>query len=457
LQPITSLIVDPTCNFILSGSEDANIHVWSLPNLISFSKTSSAGQDQLSSNSPLRTFPNHRAPITSLAVGHSSNRSNIAISTSRDKTAIVWEYRTGKLLRTFLLPASPLCLAVDPADRAFYVGYEDGSVQIADFFKTPSIQNALYDERLQSTPIQLSPNERWLPPSPELGAAACLTLSYDGMTLLSGHKDGAVGCWDIARGRYASTITNFNCPITNLQMLPPTDTQHLQQTSRIVVHNVVKPRYDYALSNTSQNSDAVPVNYTINTQLRCSSPVHGISRGKSGRGMRNDEFDASTPLIDEFAIALTHPFFPSSLISEGLAELASLQREPIVSQSNQQESEQSSDHPRIQSLEEEVASLKKQVSIQESARNVDIAETLKLREYIARLEDYNKELLNRQQRAQQARLERLARKEQRDLKRREAWFEAEKKGQNGDAVIRKMEMEDGEETSETDEMSSDDE
>ena len=173
--------------------------------------------------------------------------------------------------------------------------------------------------------------------------------------------------------------------------------------------------------------------------------------------MRNDEFDTSSPLTDEFAAALTHPFFPSSLISEGLAEIAALQGEPIDSQSNQQESEQSPDHPRIQSHEEEVASLKRQVSIQESARHADMAETLKLREYIARLEDYNNELLNKQQRAQQARLERLARKEQRDLKRREAWFEAEKKGQSGDAVVRKMEMEDGEETSETDEMSSDDE
>ncbi|PGH10562.1 hypothetical protein AJ79_05384 [Helicocarpus griseus UAMH5409] len=441
LQPVTSLTIDPTNNFIISGSEDANIHVWSLPLLTSFSRPS-ASQSQTQTNSPVRTFSHHRAPISSLAVGHSRGKNNIAISTSRDNTAIVWEYRTGKLLRTFLLPSTPLCSAVDPADRAFYVGYDDGSVQLIDFFKAPSIQNILHDTTQQSTPSQLSANERWLPPNSDLGTILCLTLSHDGMTLLSGHKNGAIVSWDVAKGRYASTPTSYACPVTNIQMLAPTGFSGKdEETSKMAVHTVVKPRYDHALSNSSQLGDIIPATYTLQAHLKGPSHLTNNSR------------------TDEFSQALTHSFFPSSLISEGLAELAALEAGPTGSYTNHQTPQRADqdnlENPKLQSLEEEVERLRKQISLQDASSKASVAEMVKLRQHIAALEDQNGELYERQQRAQQAKLEKQARLEARALKRREAWFEAEKNGQNGDAVVRKMEIED-EESSETDVMDSGD-
>ncbi|PGH09563.1 pre-rRNA-processing protein IPI3 [Blastomyces parvus] len=443
LQPVTSLIVDPTNNFILSGSEDSNIHVWAIPLLTSFSR-SSTSQTQTQSNSPLRTFSHHRAPITSLAVGHSRSKNNIAISTSRDNTVIVWEYRTGKLLRTFLLPATPLCSVVDPADRACYVGYEDGSVQVIDFFKAPSIQNVLHDSSQQSTPSQLSENERWLPPNLDLGAVQCLTLSYDGMTLLSGHKGGAIVCWDIAKARYASTLTTYGCPVTNLQMLAPTGfVQDSSETAKLTTHNIVKPRYDHALSNSAQLGDVIPATYAFQAHFTC--PLH---------------LDNSQP-TDEFSEALTHPLFSPSLISEGLAELAVLEAGTTISsttngQISQLGAQETLDTSEVKLLEEEIARLKKQSSLQESATKASVAELVKLRQHIASLEDENSELHERQQKVKQTRLEKQARQEERALKRREAWFGAEKKGENGDVVMRKMEAEDEGETSDSDVMSSGD-
>ncbi|OAX83742.1 hypothetical protein ACJ72_01899 [Emergomyces africanus] len=449
LQPVSSLIVDPTNNFILSGSEDSNIHVWSIPLLASFSRPS-ISQTQTQPNSPLRTFSYHRAPITSLAVGHSRGKNNIAISTSRDNTAIVWEYRTGKSLRTYLLPATPLCSVVDPADRAFYVGYEDGSVQMIDFFKIPSIQNILHDSNQQSTPSQLSANERWLPPNLDLGAVQCLTLSYDGVTLLSGHKGGAIVCWDIAKGRYASTLTTYSCPVTNLQMLAPTGfATNGNQASRMTIHNIVKPRYDHAFSNSAQLGDVIPATYCLQAHL--TGPPHSVY----SIGLQD-----SNPSTSEFSEALAHPFFPSSLISEGLAELAALKTGPISSSINsgisQTVTQDIVENPKLQSLEEEITRLKRENSLQESATKAGIAEMAKLRQHIANLEDQNNELYEKQRKAQQARVEKQARREERALKRRQAWFEAEKKGQNGDAVVRKMEIEDEEEMGETDVTSSGD-
>ncbi|KAK2758014.1 Pre-rRNA-processing protein ipi3 [Arachnomyces sp. PD_36] len=442
LHPVTSLVVDPTDNFILSGSKDANVHVWSLPGLLSFSQPSSLGQNQPLSNSPVRTFSNHRAGITALAVGHSRSRSNIAISASQDNTAAVWDYHTGSLLHTFLLPSTPLSLVVDPADRAFYTGYEDGSVQLVDFFKSHSIQNSIHDTSLQSTPSQLSASERWTPPSPDSGAADCLTLSYDGTTLLSGHRNGAVLSWDIPRGRYSSSITEYPHPVTNIHMLPPNGLPPSKE-SRVTIQNIVKPRHDLI----SQSNGTIPANYTLNYHITSSSPLSTISSTKSPQ-----------PLVDDFTTALTHPFFPQDLISEGLAELATFNSSPQSQEPNTVTTITSQPDPdlssEISTLKSQLSTLSQKLSTTEAARHASTSEIVKLRETIASLQGYNSELRDKQVRAEEERVERRARREERGKVRREKWFEAERRGESGDKVV--GEMEEGSEDEDDQGMSSDD-
>lgn len=431
LHPVTSLVVDPTSNFILSGSKDANVHVWSLPSLLSFSQPSSLGQNQPLSNSPVRTFSNHRAGITAIAVGHSHSRSNIAISASRDNTAAVWDYHTGSLLHTFLLPSTPLCLVVDPADRAFYTGYEDGSVQLVDFFKSHSLQNMIHDTSLQNTPSQLSAQERWSPPSADSGAVECLTLSYDGTTLLSGHRNGAVLAWDIPRGRYASAITDYTYPVTNIQMLPP-DGLPPSKHSRIAIRSIVKPRPDL----TAQSNGTIPAHYSVNCQITSSSPVTTISSTKYPQQSS----------VNDFTAALTHPFFPSHLISEGLAELASFNTDkpqPQEQPTTTTDPSDSSQSHQITTLQSQLSSLQQKLSTTESARHASTAEIIRLRDHISTLQGYNSELRDKQVRAEEERVERRARREEKGLRRREAWFEAERRGESGDVAVRGMEVEDG--------------
>ncbi|KAL1963776.1 hypothetical protein VTN77DRAFT_7842 [Rasamsonia byssochlamydoides] len=454
LQPVTSLVVDPTSNFILSGSHDANVHVWSLPRLLAFSKPASTGRDQKPPNSPIRSFSNHRTAITALAVGHSSSRSNIAISAARDNTAVVWDYHTGNVLRTFLLPSTAVSITVDPADRAFYVGYESGNVQRVDFYENPSVQHPLYDTRLQSTPSQIAADDQWKAPSSEFGAATSLTLSYDGMTLLSGHQNGSILSWDIARGKYASTVADYTHPVTNLQMLSPSGfPQHLSQDSQFTIHNVTKPRYDQALSDASQSTGIVPPNYTFNVQLTSSS---------SSRPLISSSTENQSSKSDLFSEALTHPFFPTSLIEEGLAELAALDQGqatkasiPASATSNGDSVDSSA--PIIQSLEVEIASLKKQLSTNEKARRATTDELIQLRSDLARLQDYTSELQLKHARSQREKVMARAKKEERDLERRKAWFDAERKGQNGDALLRKARAaeDNAAETSESGDMSDD--
>jgi pre-rRNA-processing protein IPI3 len=446
----------------LSGSPDANVHVWSLPRLLSFSKPSRTGHDQKPPNFPIRTLSHHRTAITALAVGHSGGRTNIAISAAKDNTAIVWDYHTGNILRIFLLPSTALCVTIDPADRSFYAGYETGSVQLIDFYKTPSTQHPLHDPLLRSTPLQISADDQWSPPSTEVGSAECLTLSHDGMILLSGHQNGVVLSWDIARGKYASTVVDYTHPITNLQMLPPSGfPQHPMFKSNIIVHTLIKPRYDHTMKDALHANGLVPSNYTFSAQLTPSKPSISIA-SSSVNSASSPKFTQSS----QFSEALTHPFFPQSLIDEGLAELAASEqhrgiksqivRIPTVLPNPEQGVMESSNQvSRIQSLESEITSLKKRLSTNETARHATVEEVIKLRSDLASLRDYANELDSKQEKSERDKFLARARREERDLKRRQAWFEAEKRGQDGDAVVRKMRAVDESETSELDYMSSD--
>ncbi|RFU25510.1 hypothetical protein B7463_g10838, partial [Scytalidium lignicola] len=211
---------------VITGSEDSNIHVWSTPKLLSLTSNEP--------HQPIRTLQNHRASITSLILGHSSSTTNICVSVSKDNSCIVWNYQSGDLLRTFLLPSTPLCVTLDPCDRAAYVGFEDGSIQMIDFISSSSGLSPLFDPSLQAIPTQIT-LPPWTAPS-EVDGVYCLGLSFDGTSLLSGHASGKVIQWDVGRRAFASELVDLNAPVTNLIMLSPF---HKKRATRVI--SVVKP------------------------------------------------------------------------------------------------------------------------------------------------------------------------------------------------------------------------
>jgi pre-rRNA-processing protein IPI3 len=296
--------VDPSSDFFLSGSSDAMVHVWALPAILSFSPDTS--------RSPVHTLSTHRGPISSIACGHSSSSANIAVTTSGDQSAIVWDYHNGQALRTYLLPDAPTAVALDPADRAFYVAYADGSLQTVDFYD--DVQQAvatdvLRDPASSHRPVQPSPKTRFNAESQKLGGVLSLGLSWDGTTLVSGHASGKVATWDIAKSNYMSTLTNLPGPVSNLQFLLPTGFPHAPERT-FKLQTVVKPKQD--LGSTSSGSGLVPTAYSLNMQF--------TGRLRTGRASAAEKKLTTKSAFEE---ALTHSSFPTDMLEESLAELES--------------------------------------------------------------------------------------------------------------------------------------
>ncbi|WPH01616.1 Hypothetical protein R9X50_00446400 [Acrodontium crateriforme] len=305
LQAVTSLAVEHSSNFLLSASKDSTVHVWSIPALLSFA---TAGSHNVS---PLRTFTSHRGEITSLALGHSASASNIAVSVAKDKTCLVWNYHTNNVLRTYLLPSVPLCLTLDPADRAIYVGYEDGSLQQLDLYAPSSNPQSIHNSTNGTAPVQPPSSSRWQSPDTSHGAALSISLSFDSSIILSGHPSGMILSWDTARGSLQSHILQnaLPGPVNNVCFLPVTGfaTSNKRTVNTPVV---VKPKFGAF----DAGDGTVPGNYTLVVeQVGNSSPS----------SMTSDQ-------LSSFQQSLTHPTFPSALLDEGLSELAAWSNGPIT-------------------------------------------------------------------------------------------------------------------------------
>ncbi|GIZ38110.1 hypothetical protein CKM354_000153400 [Cercospora kikuchii] len=373
LQAVSALGVDATSNFLLSASKDATIHVWSIPQLLSFTHTGGA--------SPLRTFSSHHAEITGLVLGHGAFNLNFVISTSKDKTCLVWDYKTGNILRTYLLPGTPLCAALDPADRAVYVGYEDGCLQQLDLYTPPTGElDAVQNGQGALDPVQPPAASRWKLPDASHGSALSLDVSYDGSVILTGHQSGAVLSWDVARTSFATNLTPLPLPgpASNLMFLPVSG-HHGQQsgTKKIKINEIVKPKFGAFDVN---GSGAVPGNYVANVQF-------------------SSELDLGS---EEFRSALTAPTFPTALLDEGLDELANWGKMPNQSNGDIGANgddfmslDDNEDKPENQKLQEENAALKAQL---ESMRRMQ----KKSFEKLSKLSDEVRSLSKKQQKRGQA-------------------------------------------------------
>ncbi|KAI0994420.1 hypothetical protein K3495_g13762 [Podosphaera aphanis] len=253
LQAVCTLAT--TRSHLVSGSEDSNIHVWSILHLLSIA--SDANQE------PLRCFSDHKAGVTSLAVGHSASDVNICVSASKDKTIIVWNYHSGQTLRIFLLPRIPLCVAIDPCDRGVYLGLDDGTVQLVEFLQSDSIKNPLYDMALQSTPLQVT-SEPWRLPI-DAGSILSICLNYEGTQLLTGHSSGKVNQWNVGRRRFASEIVDFHTPVTNLLLESPFPVAKKSQISTVVKPKLAKSDYLLTCRFTGVQ-DSSDFNHAVTTQ-----------------------------------------------------------------------------------------------------------------------------------------------------------------------------------------------
>lgn len=275
MQAISCLAT--TGSHVLTASDDSNINVWSLARLLEY------GADP--GFEPDLTLSNHRGAITSLVVASGDNsETSLCVSSSKDKTCIVWNYQTGQVLRTLLFPSIPLCATLDPCARALVVAAEDGSIFLIEFFGDKPL---LGSRSAEAASIVVQVDSPLGVADADAGPATCLALNYNGTSLITGHTKGKILKWNLTDNSHPAELANLNASVTNLAFVPLL-ASHKSHTTP----TVVKP-------NQSQRQ------YTLSTQILEHSTATRFSEMMNTPGFSDDtiaralhEFAAPVPTSD---------------------------------------------------------------------------------------------------------------------------------------------------------------
>lgn len=204
VQRVTALAFSGAATHVVAGSADATVSVWSVAQLLD-TRASAAGARR----GPERVLSRHAGEVTAVAVGRAAagGPSELLVSAARDGRVVASELHSGRLLRTFVLAGGgvPLCLALDPAERAVYVGLEGGGIAPIELLG-PSAAEAP-----EVPAVVDAAAEAWREPGPggdSCGAGAVLALgvSYEGNMVVGGNARGSVAVWDVATGALFKTL-----------------------------------------------------------------------------------------------------------------------------------------------------------------------------------------------------------------------------------------------------------
>lgn len=397
IEPVTSIEVSPCGEFVISASLDSSIHVWSIQSLVSIGAGGNAYGRKKSKNDPVATFSHHRSAVEALAIGHAQQASsNIVVSASEDKTCYVWNLESLMILRTVLLQQSPQCAIFDPADRAAYFGSSDGSVQMIDVLQggISSSETSILatSQRDATTATQLNPRDCWaITGSSSADPAQCISISYDGTSLVTGHYSGCLIEWDVGKrrmGRQISGLTGQS--ITNLQMLRPLGLGSDVSKAGFLIPTVIKPRLELSQSQETQSDalSSVPADYSFHTRV--------IERSQE---------DSNDSAITRM---LRTPEIPQTLIDDAVQSLLADKVSRAQARYPGQTGQANGDVRQVDEIQKELIALQAK---------------------LAKREDLD-----------QARLEKhVARMKQREalgLQKRQAFFAAKKQGKNGDDAMK---------------------
>ncbi|KAH9692440.1 protein root initiation defective 3 [Citrus sinensis] len=194
-RAVTCLVFSEDGSFLISGSEDGCVRIWSL--LTVFEECES----QRASHLYLHSFTGHTLRITDIVIGYGGVSATI-VSASEDRTCKVWSLLKGRLLRNIVFPSVIDAIALDPAEHVFYAGSRDGSIYIAAL-NAESPSTSSYGMHIIGS---LSDHSK---------AVTCLAYST-GDLLISGSEDGMVRVWDPITHNIVRMFRLAKGPVNNI-------------------------------------------------------------------------------------------------------------------------------------------------------------------------------------------------------------------------------------------------
>ncbi|AFY81039.1 serine/threonine-protein kinase [Oscillatoria acuminata] len=186
---IKTIALSTDGQIIASGSEDKTIIIW-----------------DRHTGKILQTLTQHSRAVTAVAI---SLDGRLLVSGSMDKTIKFWQLPTGFLLRTLTGHTKAItALTITPDGKTLVSGSADKTLKVWD------LRTAQLQQTWEGHPQGVS----------------CVTCSPDGKTIASGSDDGTIKLWNLRNGSVKATLTGHQDRVEALAIA--SDSQTLASGSR---------------------------------------------------------------------------------------------------------------------------------------------------------------------------------------------------------------------------------
>ncbi|XP_055713449.1 WD repeat-containing protein 18 [Phlebotomus papatasi] len=193
-QSITVIKFHQNGSHFVTGGQDGMVLVWQLAQCVDL--------DRSVTIEPLYKFTHHSLPVQDVHVGVGAS-GTLIYSVSMDRTCKVYDFSSGNLVMDLVFQESLTAITVDKAESRAVVG---------------TVEGPIYEVKLNSPPrsreIHMDSNDVRSVFMGHTGSVTCLSISLDGVTLLSGGEDTNVCVWHIPTKQLIRIISH-KAAVTN--------------------------------------------------------------------------------------------------------------------------------------------------------------------------------------------------------------------------------------------------
>jgi pre-rRNA-processing protein IPI3 len=232
-QMPTVMKVTSDGSYLVTAGRDSRVIIWKISDLVQLHK------DNEVVIKPVQVISDHTLEVTDLFLNNNIHTDTKLYTVSRDSTIRIYSLTTFQLLTTFVINGQIESLVVDQADRALYVGLQDGNIRQINLYEPNKATNVLEAQGGYGKTLTLQPDHELKQTITyhEGHAVTQLELSLDGSQLISGDSKGRVAVIDLVSKQVVRELKEVNGSITNLTIMntfQSSEDQNIEKNSRAI-------------------------------------------------------------------------------------------------------------------------------------------------------------------------------------------------------------------------------
>eukprot|EP01135_Chromosphaera_perkinsii_P000167 Nk52_evm63s32 gene=Nk52_evmTU63s32 len=301
-KAVTVLRVSEEGLYVVSGGEDAVVHVWSLMDVLDAHAEKRVGENSRSIRA-VYSWADHALPVTDICVGAGIGKKGRVYTASLDRTCRVYDLCSGKMMRHEVLEHSIHAIVVDRTEGKLWAGLADGSIVLVPLYAA-SLELARVNMMMMAAndnengePKRMNTDEMMkiknngthiLLPKMHSMSVTCMSLNTMGNVLVSGDKEGKALVWDALSGQVLKTLTgSFKTHTENTMSNDATSTTNSSTSSDgnkkeiISIEIFPVPLGLYSQSNNTNTAQSTVSNFNVSSSIGVVQPFKK-QKGKVG-------------------------------------------------------------------------------------------------------------------------------------------------------------------------------